>query len=235
VAPGRGTLPRVTAPLPILPALFGSAVVTEEVDLFSATLSELLSDEAEAIKSARGERLLEFRGGRHCARLALGRLGLVGAPVLRAPDRAPLWPPGFVGSIAHTRNRERGFCGVAVARASEVRSVGLDVELDTPLERALWRRVFTERERGRIEQEPEPAQGFLGKLVFSAKECAYKCQYPLSRAFLEFQDVEVTISLERGELSAVLLREAGPFRAGSVFAGRFAREGGIIATGITLV
>jgi 4'-phosphopantetheinyl transferase EntD len=228
----------VTASLPILPALFGSVVATEEVDLedpLAAPLSDLLPEEAAAITSARGERLLEFRGGRHCARRALGRLGLEGAPVLRASDRAPVWPEGFVGSIAHTRNRERGFCGAAVARASDVRSVGLDVELDTPLERALWSRVLTENERALLEQGPESLRGFLSKLVFSAKECAYKCQYPLSRQFLEFHDVEVSISEERGELSAVLLRDAGPFHSGTVFAGRFARRDGVIATGITLL
>ena len=179
-------------------------------------------------------RLLEFRGGRHCARSALGRLGLTGTPVLRASDRAPVWPEGFVGSIAHTRSRERGFCGAAVARAAEVRSVGLDVERDEPLARNLWQRVLTAGEQARIEEKPESEQGFWGKLVFSAKECAYKCQYPLSRQFLEFADVEVTISEERSELFAALLRDAGPFRGGTVFAGRFTRQGGIIATGMTL-
>jgi 4'-phosphopantetheinyl transferase EntD len=145
-----------------------------------------------------------------------------------------MWPDGFVGSIAHTRNRERGFCGAAVARAADVRSLGLDVELDAPLERALWVRVLTDRERALIEERAESLQGFLGKLFFSAKECAYKCQYPLSRQFLEFHDVEVTISVERSELSAVLLRDAGPLRRGAVFVGRYARRDGLIATGITL-
>jgi 4'-phosphopantetheinyl transferase EntD len=225
----------------ILPALFGSDVATEEVrlpgplDPVAPVLSDLLPEEAEAIKSARGGRLLEFRGGRHCARRALERLGREGAPVLRTSDRAPVWPEGFVGSITHTRSREGGFCGAAVARASDVRSLGLDVELDAPLERALWARVLTERERALIEQRPEALRGYLSKLVFSAKECAYKCQYPLSRQFLEFHDVEVTISEERQELSAVLLRDAGPFRGGAVFAGRFARQNGVIATGMTLL
>lgn len=231
----------MTASLLILPELFGSNIATEEVNLpdpldpVAARLSDLLPEEAAAIKSGRGERLLEFRGGRHCARRALERLGLPGAPVLRASDRAPVWPEGFVGSIAHTRSRERGFCGAAVARASDARSLGLDVEFDTPLERALWARVLTEGERALIEQRPESLRGYLSKLVFSAKECAYKCQYPLSKQFLEFHDVEVTISEERHEVSAVLLRDAGPFEGGTVFAGRFARQGGVIATGMTLL
>jgi len=95
--------------------------------------------------------------------------------------------------------------------------------------------VLTAKERALIEARPEPERGFLGKLVFSAKECVYKCQYPLSRQFLEFADVEVTLTAARSELSAVLARDAGPFRTGDVFQVRFVRRDGIIATGTTVI
>jgi 4'-phosphopantetheinyl transferase EntD len=219
----------------ILPALFGGDIVTEEIELFATPLAELLPEEAASMSRAASVRLLEFRGGRHCARHALARLGLPDTPVLRASDRSPVWPDGFVGSIAHTRNRHRGFCGAVVARATHVRSLGLDVELDEPLEPKLWPRVLTAREHSWLNQKPDSERGFWGKLVFSAKECAYKCQYPLSHQFLEFADVDVTFSETGNELFAVLGRCAGPFPSGAVFAGRYARQDGIVATGVTVL
>jgi 4'-phosphopantetheinyl transferase EntD len=71
-------------------------------------------------------------------------------------------------------------------------------------------------------------------LVFSAKECVYKCQHPLSRTFLEFADVEVERPMNERDFAATLLRDAGPFSGGSRFTGRFVRRQGLIATGITL-
>src|SRR5690242_8343874 len=100
----------------ILPAIFDEPVATAELDPFVTELPEPDSAEGQLLGRAAPERQLEFRAGRHCARLAMGLLGAAG-PVLRAPDRSPVWPSGIVGSIAHTRTRNRGFCGAAVARA----------------------------------------------------------------------------------------------------------------------
>ena len=93
---------------------------------------------------------------------------------------------------AHTRDTTRGWCGAAVAKASDVRSVGLDAELDEALEANLFRRVLTEPEVAFVTAEPEATRGFLAKLVFSAKECVYKCLLPLSSELLDFKDVELT-------------------------------------------
>lgn len=217
----------------MLAGLFGGAVVTEEVELFTDVLGELLPEEAAALPHARSARILEYRAGRHCARVALARLGVTGFPVLRAPDRTPVWPEGFVGSIAHTRKEGRGWCGAAVARSGEVRSVGLDAELEGPLQPNLWERVLSSTEREWLFREPEAARGDLAKLVFSAKESTYKCLYPLSRHFLEFHDVEIALS-SGGEFRATLLVEAAPFHAGQTFTGRHVRRDGLVVTAMTL-
>jgi 4'-phosphopantetheinyl transferase EntD len=221
------------ARVPLLRGLFPDPVVTEEVDLFVDSLDELLPEEARALPSARSERFHEFRAGRHCARRALERLGSGGIPVLRADDRSPIWPSGFRGSIAHTRDATRGWCGAAVARTSAVRSVGLDAELDEPLEAKLFRRVLTDAELTWVTAEADATRGFVAKLVFSAKECVYKCQHPLSSEFLDFRDVELTPPSE-GRFSAVLRRAAPPFGAGHVFEGLYARRDGFILTALTL-
>jgi 4'-phosphopantetheinyl transferase EntD len=70
---------------------------------------------------------------------------------------------------------------VAVAaRAQHVRSLGLDVEPDAPLDPELWDEVCAPAEAAWLAAQAPARRGRLAKLVFSAKECAYKCQYPLT-------------------------------------------------------
>jgi 4'-phosphopantetheinyl transferase EntD len=218
----------------VLEGLLGSAVVSVEVELHRDLIGELSPEEAAAVPRAHRDRLLEFRAGRHCAREALAALGVHGVSILRGEDRAPLWPEGVVGSITHSRTRNRGWCAASVARSSDVRSIGIDGELDEPLERKLWARILLPSEQAFIEARAEAEHGYLAKLFFSAKEATYKCQYPLSREFLEFSDVELATDPESDVFSARLLRDALPFRAGHTFQGRHARRHGIIATAVVL-
>ncbi|HVU03803.1 MAG TPA: 4'-phosphopantetheinyl transferase superfamily protein [Polyangiaceae bacterium] len=218
---------------PLLPRLFDEAIATAELDPFSDALSELLPEEAVGLPHAHPLRLLEYRGGRHAAREAQRKLGVTEVrSVPRAMDRSPVWPAGLVGSITHTRRSTWGFCGAAVARERDVRGIGVDVEVDDPLDRQLWDRVLLDSEKDEIERRPEREHGYLGKLLFSAKESVYKCQHPLSHQFLEFHDVEVLLAADG--LVARLLRAAGPLSSGTSFDVRFLREGGLIATATTL-
>jgi len=218
----------------LLPSLFDVEVATAEVDPFVDPTEDLLAEEGALLERAAPLRLLEFRAGRHCARVALSRLGASG-PVLRAPDRSPIWPDGVVGSIAHTRNGERGFCGAAVARQALLRAIGIDVEVDVPLEPRLARRILRPDEAAWVQARDEAERGFWGLFVFSAKESVYKCQHPLSKKFLEFSDVEIAAPERHGEFSATLVREAPPFEKGHRFDGRFVRRDGIVATAVTVL
>ena len=58
--------------------------------------------------------------------------------ILRGPDRAPQWPPGFVGSMTHTAR----FAAVAVLRESMARSVGIDVEVELAADQQLLVRQY---------------------------------------------------------------------------------------------
>jgi len=220
----------------LIESLFDAPIVTEAVDLDRDVLSPLATEEAAGLPSAAEARLLEYRAGRHCARCALARLGAEGLVVTRASDRSPVWPGGFVGSISHTRRGGRGVAAAVVARESEVRSVGLDMEIDEPLETSLFRKILRDSERAALQERPESAHGSLAKLVFSAKECVYKCQHPLSKTFLEFSDVEVVLPSggDSGVLVARLCRDAGPLSAGTAFTVRYVRGEGLVATGTTL-
>ena len=185
---------------PLFSRLLGPHVETEEVDPHSVE-GGLLRPEQEAVAGAAQTRVEQFTAGRVCSRIALGRLGVATTtPVLRGEDRAPIWPPGFVGTISHTDT----WCAAAVARAEDVRSIGIDLEPATPLKEALWRRVCTPKERDWLHDLSAP--GVTGKILFSAKESVYKCQYPITNKFLGFHAVEV--ELDEGEFRAVFQQES---------------------------
>ena len=197
-------------------------------------LGELHPDEAVLNSSAAAGRVAEFRGGRHCARVALAGLSVHGVAVGRRKDRAPIWPDGFVGSISHTRRGSIGYCCAAVARATELAAIGVDAEADEPLDRSLFERIMTPDELSILRAAPEALQGGIGKLVFSAKESVYKCQHPLTSVFLEFTDVEVALDEGAGRFQATLRKRAGPFEPGATFQGRFARAAGVLVTAVSL-
>lgn len=174
------------------------------------------------------KRRLEFAAGRAAARDAMAALGLPPTAVPQAGDRAPVWPAGVVGSITHTRD-----CAMAVAALSEsVMGLGLDVETVTPLDDRLIRTICTERERQWLQQQDAP--GLLAKLIFSAKEAAYKCQYPLSRRLFGFDGMELELDLAAARFNAVFTADQSPFQRGFTLPGRWATGTGIVVTLATL-
>ena len=217
----------------LLPLLFDQQVATCEVAL-SSRLGELYPEEAAAMRRARPRRLLEFRAGRHCARVALSRLGISPAPLLPAEDRLPRWPSGIVGSISHTGNVDNGWCGAAVARSDDATSLGLDAELALPLEPELWTRVLRREEADFVSASGVSDRGLLAKLFFCAKEAAYKCQFPLSRRFLEFHDFSIQLDERAQRFSATFERDAPPFAVGSRLNGRFVRTAELLAAAVLL-
>jgi len=211
---------------PLFRKLLSDDIETEEVDPH-AVGGGLLSAEREAIEGAAPSRIEQFTAGRVCSRLALGRLGVAATtPIVRGEDRAPIWPKGFVGSISHTDT----WCAAAVARRESIRSVGIDLEPATPLKEALWRRVCTPDERERLRELPN--SGLMGKILFSAKESVYKCQYSITTQFLGFQAVEVEVG--DGTFRAVFRQPAGEFEPGDELNGKFAVEDGLVASACEL-
>lgn len=211
---------------PLFHRLLSEDVETQEVDPHTVSAG-LLPAEREAVEGAAQTRVEQFTAGRVCSRIALGRFGVAATtPIVRGEDRAPIWPEGFIGSISHTDQ----WCAAAVARLSDVRALGIDLEPATPLKEALWRRVCTASERERLKAGSSP--GLMGKILFSAKESVYKCQYPLTMQFLGFQAVE--IQLADGEFEAEFRQEAGEFRPGRVVRGRYLVEDGLVASACEL-
>lgn len=162
----------------------------------------------------------------------MAALGEPPAPIPQLTDRAPLWPPGLVGSISHTDT----WCAAAVARISDgIVALGIDIEPFEPIKPDLLRVICLPEERNFIDGHPVGERGLLGKTIFSAKECAYKCQYAVSRTFLGFNAMRIFLDLPGNKFVAVFQRDAGTsFAAGQELPGRFLVDHGYVATAMVL-
>jgi 4'-phosphopantetheinyl transferase EntD len=135
------------------------------------------------------KRIAEFAAGRECARLAMASLGIAPQPMPPQADRRPRWPQGVVGSITHCA----GFAAAAVARADELRSIGIDAEVAGAIEPALWPRVLGEEERAWLSARAEDDRPTWATVFFSAKEAWYKCQHPVTGWWLEFHEARIHV------------------------------------------
>jgi 4'-phosphopantetheinyl transferase EntD len=178
--------PTPNQPSAVLRALFPADVVVIERRV-AGDPADLKSVEAHYVSRAVAKRLQEFAAGRACARYALAVLGVPDAEVPAAPDRQPVWPQGFLGSITHTT----GFCAAAVAARTSLRALGLDSEIVGAPTPDLWSTLCRPEELAWIDSLPAARRPAAVTLVFSAKEAFYKCQYPLVAEWLDFHDVRI--------------------------------------------
>jgi 4'-phosphopantetheinyl transferase EntD len=125
---------------------------------------------------------------RLAAREALASLGgPADAPLPRSPGRFPIWPQGFVGSLAHDETVAVAAC----ARASDYAGLGVDVEPAGPLpEEVAEIALFGPELR-------DPAQG---RAIFCAKEAVYKAIHPLDGSPLEYEDIAVDLAAGQARL-----------------------------------
>lgn len=179
---------------------------------------KLLPEEESILGTVAEVRRTEFLMGRTCARRALARLGCPAPPILRGPDREPLWPEGVVGSITHYR----GYAAAAVASRTSAVAIGIDAEPHQELPQGILERIADPRERAWIEARRGSGTCW-DRLLFSAKESTYKAWFPLTGRWLGFEDASVEIDPESNCFSARLAIE-GPLLGGcriSEFRGRF--------------
>jgi 4'-phosphopantetheinyl transferase EntD len=199
-----------------LRALLPAAVHLHQVWIDPA-VQRLHAEEAADVVHAVERRRHEFAAGRHCARLALDALGVLAGPLRIGPDRAPLWPAGVIGSISH----DDGWCAAAVARERDAAGLGIDVEMIDRFRPEQARLICTASECSR---ELAGLQGaaLLGRLarLFTVKEALFKAQFGITRAWLDFADVDVELpAADNGPYRARLLRAAGCFPVDHVFSG----------------
>jgi 4'-phosphopantetheinyl transferase EntD len=177
--------------------------------------------------------LQEFAAGRLCARRALASFGRAGSALTINPDRTPRWPVGIVGSISHTT----GFCGAVVAEEAALRTLGLDAEILGRVTDDTWPVVFTDGERERLASRDALGARRLATIAFSAKEAFYKLQFPLTKSWIDFADVEIDVvesDANGGAFVVRPVREIPPLLAGLALRGRFRIEESLVVSGMAL-
>ncbi len=224
-APGKGEC--------VVAGLLPVAVVVGESFGDLEEPPELFPEEERQVSRAVPVRRREFGTVRALARTALARLGGPRVPLLPGERGAPTWPDGFVGSMTHCQ----GYRGAAVARATDVASVGIDAEPNEPLpDPGILGMISLPQERPRLAElaaaRPEVS---WERLLFSAKESVYKTWFPLTRRWLGFEEAELDLRPD-GTFTARLL-VTGPVVDGvriDAFSGRWLTHEGLVLTAITL-
>lgn len=173
----------------VIEAILPAGVVA--VDMFDDPPGATLMPEEEAlIAKAVPKRRKEFTTVRHCARIALDRLGRPPAAIVSGQHREPRWPAGVVGAITHCD----GYRAVVLAESSVVTSIGIDAEPNGPLPKGVLASVAGAAEcahiAGLLATRPEVS---WDRLLFCAKEAVYKAWYPLAERWLGFGDAVVTM------------------------------------------
>ena len=218
---------------PLLP----KNVAVVECDPRTVATSELLPAERRALGEAVEKRVREYAAGRACARSALAELGCNPVPaILRHTDRSPIWPAEFVGSISHTAS----WGGAAVASRELFLGLGIDVEPASALKERLLDTICLDEERPKL-REAEKIVPAFSKVIFSAKEAAYKAQYALSQTYLPFSAMRIEYELAALssdeapiELRAIFKGDVAPFSAGQVLEGWFCARHDLVATAFAI-
>jgi 4'-phosphopantetheinyl transferase EntD len=67
------------------------------------------------------------------------------------------------------------------------------VEVSDAVDEHLWPRVLNAGERTWLQSCAEQGRPLWATVIFSAKEAFYKCQYPVTGQWLEFEDAHVEL------------------------------------------
>ena len=217
----RSAAARLAAPLQCLRRWWPDFGLAAEpvVERFASAFAS----EERLIARAVDRRRNEFRAGRAAARAALAQIGCAPAAILAHPQRDPIWPAGFLGSITHSDSH-----ALALAAPSRlIDAVGVDLEDDSALDASLTASVC------RPDERPAHAQ-FAGlgidhaKLCFVAKEAVFKAIFPRQRSALQFQQLRLRFHIRdrsfrveiRGAATQVLSQLPG--------SGRFVCDPGVL-------
>lgn len=196
--------------------------------------ADLMPAEAAHLAKAVSKRINEFAAGRACARAALATFGVTGFALQAAPDRQPLWPADYVGSITHTA----GLCVAAVAPRTRLLALGLDSERTGAPTLDIWPTICRVEELAWVESLPSGLRAAAVTLLFSAKEALYKCQYPVTGEWLDFHDLSIEApdwGQARGRFlvtptRAIRFAQLAPFPA----TGRYAFHGEFVTTALCI-
>jgi 4'-phosphopantetheinyl transferase EntD len=188
----------------------------------------LFLQELALVRNAVASRRREFATTRWCAHRVLDELGEVRCPLLSDDRGAPTWPAGIVGSLTHCT----GFRAAAAARSTTWRAIGIDAETDGPLPDGVLRLVANPTEMQELRRLTRyDSSVHWDHIMFSCKEAIYKAWYSMAGTWLDFVDVEVSLSA-CGSFAANLTDPMSGYDIDvpAGFSGRWSVGHGVIAT-----
>ncbi|MGC4932645.1 4'-phosphopantetheinyl transferase family protein [Gordonia sp. DT30] len=197
-----------------------------------------LPGEESLISRAVEKRRREFTTARHCARQALGQLGIEPVAIMRGERGMPLWPPQVVGSLTHCD----GYRAAIVAYAMAVRSLGIDAEPHDALPAGVLDHTSLPQEREVLAGRPDTLH--WDRLLFCAKEATYKAWFPLTGRWLGFEDAHIgfdqdpAADVPTGTFRSQILIDGRATDGGTPlteFRGRWKVDQGLITTAIVVV
>ncbi len=218
----------------VLPITAAEDLAYSEVYSDPSGLAPLPEEEPLIAKSV-AKRRNEFITVRHCARIALGQLGVPPVPILKGDKGEPCWPDGVVGSLTHCA----GYRGAVVGRSASVRSVGIDAEPHDVLPHGVLDSISLPEERTEI-----PRKMLAGlhwdRILFCAKEATYKAWFPLTKRWLGFEDAHITFEADgsgsAGSFVSRILIDGSALAGPPLTAlrGRWSVDRGLVLTAIVL-
>jgi len=136
-----------------------------------------------------------FAAGRVLIKRCFVDLSLTHTMVTQDAYGAPIWPNGVTGSVSHTQRAV--ITAVCFNKHTNNKvSIGIDIEQLNRVQASIWPTVFTQNERVFLSKTKLPDQIKVATCLFTAKESFYKAQFPLTRQFIEYEDIEVTLDLQ---------------------------------------
>lgn len=160
-----------------------------EIDDYS---SRLHVHEKKIIEKVISKRRNEFSTGRYALHLLLAENNISNFAVLKDKHGLPILPAGFVGSISHNDSH----CFVAVGKAEETRSIGVDIESFKIINEKLHKYFLTKKELDNINYLSCLEKQLAAGIIFSAKEAFFKMQFCISRNHIAFHDFQITFDKE---------------------------------------
>jgi 4'-phosphopantetheinyl transferase EntD len=192
----------------------------------SGDAADLLPAELQCTADMVAQRRNEFAAGRAAVRMATMADGSEPFAVPMGVDRAPVWPTGIIGSIAHSSD----ICLAAISRSKRYAAIGIDIELDVPLPPDIAAEIVHAGDGLGLESGTARLAKDYDVVVFSAKEAAYKCQFPLTGALLGFEALSIRLMPQSHSFVARFEESVGCFRAGETLDGGYALIGGHVLT-----
>ena len=176
----------------------------------------LTESEYQSIRHCASKRINDFTAGRLCVRRALAEFGVSGMSLPLRAGGPPKWPEPLTGSITHTH----GYSAAVVCRGDRLRGIGVDSEQIDSVHAELWPRICTLGELAQLSRLDPDGRARTAALIFTAKEAFYKCQFPLTGEWIEFEEVTIECGDWAAQAGSYVVQPRRALRLQQAFPGR---------------